>query len=89
MEIGIPCLFYQVIQRGNQHFFSRRSGGHSTCNKLFGPLTPFDMSFEVPKKVLVILVHQGAAKLPALKHFLHSKKAFCVVDFPILMQQRL
>ena len=31
------------------------------------------MSFEVPKKVLVILVHQGAAKLPALKVFVASK----------------
>ena len=48
-----------------------------------------NVSFEVPKIVAVILVHKGAAKLPALKHFLHSKKAFCVVDFPILMQQRL
>ena len=31
------------------------------------------MSFEVPKKVAVILVHQGAAKLPALKVFVASK----------------
>ena len=43
------------------------------------------VSFEDPKKVAVILVHKRAAKLPALKHFLHSKTAFCVVDFPILM----
>ena len=56
---------------------------------LAGLVTPINVSFEVPKKVAVILVHKVAAKLPALKHFLHSKKAFCVVDFPILMQQRL
>ena len=37
---------------------------------------PIDLSFEVPKKVAVILVHKGAAKLPTLKHFLHLKKAF-------------
>ena len=53
--------------------FSRLSGGHSTCSKLLGLLTPFNMSLEVPKKVLVILVHQGAAKLPALKVFVASK----------------
>ena len=62
-------------------------GSRLTCyeNLNDGP----DMNLEVPKKVLVILVHQGVAKLPALKHFFHSKKAFCVVDFQILMQQRL
>ena len=56
----------------NQHFF-RLSGEHSTYTILLGPLTPFNMCFEVPKKVLVILVHQGAAKLPALKVFVASK----------------
>ena len=49
--------------------FSRLSGGHSTCSKLLGLLTPFHESLKAPKKVPVILVHQAAAKLPSLKVF--------------------
>ena len=75
--------FLLVIQYINQHF-SRLSGGHSTCIKLLGLLTPFNMSLEVPKKVLVILVHQKAAKLPALKVFVASKLENLLHRMPFL-----
>ena len=65
------------------------SGRWQTCRKLLGLLTTINVSFEVPIKVAFILVHKGAAKLQALKHFLHSKKVFYIVNLPILMQQRL
>ena len=66
MDEAIVCkpTFFQTV---NQHF-SRLSGRHSTCSKLLDLLAPFNMGFEVPKKILVIFVHQGAAKLPVFLH---------------------
>ena len=49
------------------------SGGCFTFSKLLGLLISINLIFKFPKKVLVILVHQGAAKLPALKVFFASK----------------
>ena len=53
----------------NMHFKLQAS----TCTKLLGLLTSINMIFNVPKKVLVILVNQGAVKLTVLKVFVTLK----------------
>ena len=72
-----PIMLSYTYAGWKQHQqFSRLSGGHHTCSKLLDLLTQIDTSFKVPKKLFVILLHQGAAKLPALKIFVLTKSRF-------------
>ena len=72
----------------NEHF-SRVPGRGYTCCKLLDLLTPIYKMVGMSKKVLAILVHQEAAKLPVIKVFVASKSSFYVVNGLILVQKRL
>ena len=56
----------------NKHF-SRVPGRGYTCCKPLGLLKPIYLKVGMSQKVLAILVHQEAAKLPAIKVFVTSK----------------
>ena len=65
----------------NEHF-SRVHGRGYTCCKLLGLLTQIHIWVGMSQKVLAILVHQEAAKLPAIKVFVASKSIVLYSKWP-------
>ena len=65
----------------NKHF-SRVPGRGYTCCKPLSLLIPIYMLAGMSQKELAILVHQEAAKLPAIKVFVASKSSVLCSKWP-------
>ena len=62
--------------------FSRVPGRGYTCCKLLDFHTPISLYIGIFQKILSILVHQEATKLPAMKFFVESKSSILFSKCP-------